>query len=74
MLQRVIFLFFIIQVSLSQNAEKLVDKGKAFLNQEKLDKAINSFNKAIEIDNKIDEAFFYRAYIKTLLKNYFLDL
>jgi len=70
MLQRVIFLFFIIQVSLSQNAEKLVDKGKTFLNQEKLDKAINSFNKAIEIDNKLDEAFFYRAYIKTLLKNY----
>ena len=65
-----LIIIFFNHFSYSQNAEKFIEKGKVFINKSNFVKAIRNFDKAIEIDDQLNEAFFYRAYSKTLLKDY----
>ena len=70
MLQRCIFLFIVVQISFSQNAEKLLEKGKNLYEEMDYSNALKNLDKAIKLDDKLVDAFFYRGLTNTRLKNF----
>lgn len=70
MLQRFIFLFIVVQISFSQNAEKLLEKGKNLYEEMDYSNALKNLDKAIKLDDKLVDAFFYRGLTNTRLKNF----
>jgi len=65
------FLLFMAQLSIAQKVEdKSYNKGANYLNTGDFEKAIKSFNKSIEKNDKFIDAYFNRALSYTYLKKY----
>ena len=71
-MKKILFLsiLFFLQYSIAQKSQKLYEKGVEYLETKSYQKAIENFDKSIEINEKFIDAYFDRAIAKTFLKKF----